>query len=415
MYRFDWFERIKLSRASRTVPSPFTLSPVIWGLGFTSMLTDISTEMVSSVLPAYLFLHLKLGPLQYGIIDGLYNGFAVALLSLAAGYLADRHRRHKLMALLGYGLSALCKPALFLAGGSWSLILLVVGTDRLGKGLRTAPRDAILSMNAPSSRLASAFALHRSLDAGGALLGPIVAFLILAALPGGFDVIWIVSFAFAVLGLATLVLFVPQPRISLPAEARAPDAEPLRPASDARRFRILVAIALLLAMSTISDGFIFIRLQAASGIGAGAFPLYFAAVSCVYMLASVPAGLVADRVGRGGVLFAGYVLLLGAYAVLLAAPLDGVMVQSAVIILMGLYYAGTEGVMMAIGSTFLPEDRRTTGLAVLASVVGVGKAVSSVAFGWLMQAQGSAVAIAVFVALLPVVIAIAAFGLRRTA
>jgi MFS family permease len=415
MYRFDWFERIKLSRASRRVPNPFTLSPVIWGLGFTSMLTDISTEMVSSVLPAYLFLHLKLGPLQYGIIDGLYNGFAVALLSLAAGYLADRHRRHKLMALLGYGLSALCKPALFLAGGSWSLILLVVGTDRLGKGLRTAPRDAILSMNAPPNRLASAFALHRSLDAGGALLGPIVAFLILAALPGGFDVIWIVSFAFAVLGLATLVLFVPQPRISLPSEARGPEPEPLRPASDARHFRMLVAIALLLAMSTISDGFVFIRLQAASGIGAGAFPLYFAAVSCVYMLASVPAGLVADRVGRGGVLFAGYLLLLAAYAVLLAAPLDGVMVQSAVIILMGLYYAGTEGVMMAIGSTLLPENRRTTGLAVLASVVGVGKAVSSVAFGWLMQAHGSAVAIAVFVALLPVVIAIAAFGLRRTA
>ncbi len=415
MYRFDWFERIKLSRADRVFPGPLPLSPVIWGLGFTSLLTDVSSEMVSSVLPAYLFLHLKLGPLQYGIIDGLYNGFAVALFSLAAGYLADRYRRHKLMAMLGYGLSALCKPALFLAGGSWSLILLVVGTDRLGKGLRSAPRDAILSMNAPPGRFASAFALHRSLDAGGALLGPFVAFLILAALPGGYDVIWVVSLAFAVLGLATLALFVPQPRLPVPAASRGLEAQSLRSMPDARRFRILAAVVLLLAVSTISDGFVFIRLQAASGVGAGAFPLYFAAVSCVYMVASVPAGLVADRVGRAGVLFAGYILLLAAYVLLLTAPLDGIVVQSAVIMLIGLYYAGTEGVMMAMGSTLLPEGRRTTGLAVLATVAGLGKAASSIAFGWLMQAHGSAWAIGVFVALLPVVLGVAALGLRRTA
>jgi MFS family permease len=409
MYRFDWFERIKLSRADRKVPGLLSLSPVIWGLGFTSLLTDVSSEMVSSVLPAYLFLHLKLGPLQYGIIDGLYNGFAVALFSLAAGYLADRHRRHKLLAILGYSLSALCKPALLFAGGSWTLILLIVGTDRLGKGLRSAPRDAILSMNAPVGRIASAFALHRALDAGGALLGPFVAFLILAALPGGYDVIWIVSLAFAVLGLATLVLFVPQPRMARPAATPGIAAGSLRSMPDARRFRTLVTVALLLAACTVSDGFVFIRLQEESGVGAGAFPLYFAAVSCVYMVASVPAGLVADRIGRTGVLCGGYMLLLTAYVLMLTAPLDGLMVQSGVIILIGLYYAGTEGVMMAMGSTLLPEGQRTTGLAVLASVSGLGKAASSVAFGWLMQAHGSAWAIA----LLPVVIGISALALRR--
>jgi len=335
------------------------------------------------------------------------------LFSLAAGYLADRHRRHKLVALLGYALSALCKPALLLAGGAWTWILLIVGVDRVGKGLRSAPRDAILSMNAPPGRLASAFALHRSLDAGGALLGPLVALLILSLLPGGYDVVWIVSLAFAVLGLATLALFVPQPRLPQPAAIR--DREPTTrwPAADAKRFRVLSICALLLAASTVSDGFVFIRLQQASGVGAGAFPLYYVAVSCVFMLASVPAGRVADRLGPPAVLLAGYGLLVVAYALLLAAPQAGVIAQSTIIVLMGLYYAGTEGVMMALGSGLLPENRRTTGLAVLASVIGLGKAASSVAFGWLMQAHGSDFAIVAFMALLPVAIVIAALTMRR--
>src|SRR5262245_3731825 len=119
MYRFDWLERLKLSRADRRTSALLAISPVIWGLGLTSLLTDLSSVMVSSVLPAYLFLHLKLGPLQYGLVDGLYNGFAIAMVSLAAGYFADRHQRHKFTAFSGYLLSALCKPALLWAGGAW--------------------------------------------------------------------------------------------------------------------------------------------------------------------------------------------------------------------------------------------------------------------------------------------------------
>jgi MFS family permease len=416
MYRFDWLERLKLNRAERNTPTVLAMSPVIWGLGFTSLLTDVSSEMVSSVLPAYLFLHLKLGPLQYGIVDGLYNGFAVALVSLAAGFLADRQRRHKLVAFSGYLLSALCKPALLLAGGAWTWILLIIGLDRIGKGIRSAPRDAILSLNAPPGRLASAFALHRALDACGALLGPIVALAILAVLPGGFDVVWIVSLGFAVLGLGTLALFVPQPELS----TEAPTAAPPRSGSPAsapkgsdaatagRRFRTLATCAFVLAVLTVSDGFIFIHLQRATSLGAGAFPLYYVALAGVYMVSSIPAGLLADRVGRPAVLIMGYALLAATYVLLLFAPLERVLAQVAVVVLLGLYYACTEGVLMAMGSALLPAVRRTTGLAILASVIGLGKAGSSVGFGWLMQVQGSTVALLTFLAFLPAVILIVA-------
>src|SRR5262249_31700687 len=188
------------------------VSPVVWKLGWTSFLTDISSEMVNSVLPVYLVLHLHLSPLQYGAIDGVYNGLAAVLVSLAAGLLADRSKRHKEVALTGYGLSAVCKLALLLAGGVWGWLIAITGIDRIGKGIRTAPRDAIISLNTAPNLMASAFAVHRALDAGGSLLGPLIAFILLAQLPGAFDVLWITSFLFAILGVAALWLYVPNPK-----------------------------------------------------------------------------------------------------------------------------------------------------------------------------------------------------------
>src|SRR5499426_2951371 len=202
MYPLDWVPRRKLG----TIGQPETaqlrrVSPVVWALGLTSLLTDISSEIVNSVLPVYLVLHLHLSPLQYGTIDGVYNGLAVVLVSLAAGLMADRSKRHKEVALTGYGFSAVCKLLLLAAGGVWGWLIIITGLDRIGKGIRTAPRDAMISLNTPPHLMASAFAVHRALDAGGAFLGPIFAFVLLARLPGAFDVLWVTSFFFALLGV----------------------------------------------------------------------------------------------------------------------------------------------------------------------------------------------------------------------
>ena len=181
MYRIEWIERLKLARPSGGAAAPpLRVSPVVLSLGFTSLFTDISSEMVNSLMPAWLVLHLHMSPIQFGVIDGIYNGFAVALLSLLAGYLADRNSRQKEVALAGYALSGLCKLLLLGVAATWGSILLAVGLDRAGKGLRAAPRDALISLNTQSSALGMAFSVHRAMDACGSLLGPIAAFALLA-------------------------------------------------------------------------------------------------------------------------------------------------------------------------------------------------------------------------------------------
>src|SRR5690349_15740483 len=262
MYPLEWIERLKLGKGAAGAGS-MAISPVVLSLGLTSLLTDISSEMVNSLLPAYVVLHLHLSPLQFGVIDGLYNGFAIALLSLMAGYIADRSARQKEVAVVGYALSGACKLLLLAVGTTYAWILLVVGVDRLGKGIRAAPRDALISLNTPAASYASAFSVHRAMDACGSLLGPIVAFALLAALPGAFDAVWITSFAFAVLGVAALWLFVPKsaPMVAHGLAAALPWAG-LR----SRRFIALAACGGLLAMSSISDGFIYLLLQQKSAV-----------------------------------------------------------------------------------------------------------------------------------------------------
>lgn len=419
MYRFEWFEQMKLGQGAARVDGATAarVSPVVWGLGFTSLLTDVSAEMVNSTLPVYLVLHLRLNPAQYGLIDGIYNGFAVALLAVFAGWLADRHARQKELALVGYGLSALCKLALLAASG-WAALLWIVGLDRAGKGLRTAPRDALISLNTPAGQYAGAFAVHRALDACGSLLGPIVAFVLLAQLPGAFDALWFTSFVIGLLGLAVLWIFVPRPTRALAAAqavAPAPHASTATAAPGrwiTRRFLVLTGCGALLALATISDGFIYLLLQRRHPAAVGWFPLFYVATAAAYMLLSVPAGRLADRMGRGRIFLLGYGVLALLYAVLLGTSELGVPALLACLVLLGLFNAGTEGVLMAMASAEVPAARRTTGLALVATAIGLAKLLSSVIFGWLWQGQGATVAVGVFIAAMALALLAAHRGLE---
>jgi MFS family permease len=349
--------------------------------------------MVNSVLPVYLVLHLHLSPLQYGAIDGVYNGLAVVLVSLAAGLMADRSKRHKEVALTGYGLSAVCKLALLLAGGVWGWLFAITGLDRIGKGIRTAPRDAIISLNTAPNLMASAFAVHRALDAGGSLLGPGAAFILLAQLPGAFDVLWITSFLFAILGVAALWLYVPNPKEILFSQ----------PVSDERRisrrslsvlcasphFVALVGCGLILSLGTANDGFIYLILQKKGNIYSGFLPLFYVATAASYALFSIPAGRCADRFGRNSIFLGGYTILALIYSLLLFKPAIGMHWQAVCLLLLGLYYAGTEGVLMAMASAAVPPEMRASGLAILATAIALGKAGSSLLFGWIWDAYGA--------------------------
>lgn len=383
MYRLDWIEQLKMRNAEAPSSEQVsTVTPAVWMLGFTSFLTDISAEMVNSVLPVYLVLYLHASPLQYGAVDGFYNGFAIATVSLADGVFADRNHRHKEVAAAGYGLSAVCRLAFLGAGAVWHWILAIVAIDRLGKGIRTAPRDALISLHTRREHFGAAFAVHRMLDAGGMLFGPAVAFSLLWYLPNTYDVIWVTSFVFALLGLAVLWLFVPKPdRTPLTAAPRpsAPEALKLFLSPS---FAVLAGCGLLLALTTISDGFFYLQLQQKGDAPSRWFPLFYAVTAGFYMVFSIPAGRLADRFGRGRIFLFGYGLLGVAYFGFYLATTLNTAAQLGFLAVLGIYYAATEGVLMAMGSAVIPPALRTSGLALLATVTGFGKFGSALLFGW---------------------------------
>jgi MFS family permease len=380
-------------------------------LGVCSLLTDISSEMVSAVLPLWLITVVHLQPIQYGIVDGLYQG-AAAFVRLAGGFVGDRRGKHKGVAAFGYGLSAVCKLALAAVGSAFGSITAIIMLDRSGKGLRTAPRDAMISMASREQDLGSSFGVHRAMDTVGALLGPLVAFGLLAIAPLAFDTLFLVSFCFAIAGLGVIVLLVREPARRRP----APDAEPLRMRAAFAllrepRFRGLFVAATVLGLATTSDGFIYLTLQRSLDLDPALFPLLFTGTAVTWMLLAAPVGRLADRVGRGRVLLTGYVLLLAVYAVLLG-PSIGMAGLFVALFLLGAYYAATDGVLMALGSGHVSETLRGSGLALLGTAVSVARLFASVLFGALWTWLGIQTALAIFAGALVVAMAAAAVALR---
>nr|BFE82720.1 hypothetical protein GCM10020093_053210 [Planobispora longispora] len=279
-----YVSRTSLSRITLTVPAN------VLALGAVSLITDVSSEMITAVLPFYLVLSLGLTPLAFGLVDGLYFG-VTALVRLAAGHAADRWQRRKLVAGLGYGLSAVCRLGLLAAGGSAALIGAVVAADRTGKGIRTAPRDALISLSAEPGRLGQAFGVHRAMDTVGAMLGPLAAFAVLH-LTGAYDTVFVVSFAIAALGVLVLVLYVRDHRDTVPGP---PSIRPALALLRERRWRRLCLLACGLGLVTLSDPFVYLLMQKQGGIEAAYLPLLPLATAAVYLALAVPLGRLADR------------------------------------------------------------------------------------------------------------------------
>jgi MFS family permease len=380
-------------------------------LGTCSLLTDISSEMVSAILPLYLVATLGFSPLQYGVIDGLYQG-ASALVRLIAGFLGDRLNRHKTLASIGYGVSAVCKLGLALVGSAWGGLSALILLDRTGKGMRTAPRDAMISLTAPKRDLGLAFGVHRAMDTAGAMIGPLVAFALLAAAPDAYRSLFLISFFVALLGVGVIVLLVREParKERAPAEPK-PDLRAAFKLLSGREFRALTIAGSAIGFATISDGFVYLALREQVDFDNALFPLLATGTAVLYMLLAAPLGRLSDRIGRGRVLVAGFLLLLAVYALLLL-PSAGAISLIAVLALLGTYYAATDGVLMAMGSVHVPEELRGSGLALLGTTTSVARLLASVIFGALWTLAGLHVAIIVFGVALVAAIALAIRGLR---
>lgn len=387
------------SAARRSVPRNVVL------LGLVSLLTDISAEMVATVLPLYLVFSLGVTPLVLGAINGLYVG-AAAIVQVSSGFVSDRWQRHKDVATFGYGLSAVTKVGLVMLGSSVGAIGAFVAVDRVGKGIRTAPRDALISLSSSKAGLATSFGVHRAMDSAGAMLGPLIAFGVLLVAPAHFDAVFVISTMFAFLGLAVLVLAVqgrpermPRPALKQPLTQVAAGVVRDRP------FRLLLLAAGGLALASVSDTLLYVGLQRRTDFDLTVFPLLYVVTAVIFLVLAIPVGRLADRIGRVPVLLVGHALLLPVYGLLLWST--GTVGLICALVALGAYYAATEGVTAALAGAILPERHQATGMGVLITVISVGQLASSLLFGALWYGIGLQSAVAIFGGALVVALAIA--------
>jgi MFS family permease len=286
----------------------------------------------------------------------------------------------------------------------------VIAADRIGKGLRTAPRDALIAASTRPDAYGRAFGAHRTLDTCGAMLGPLVASALLAANARAYDTVFVTSFCFALVGLAIILLFVPEHRVAVmtgPAVTVRASVGLLRD----RAFARLVVAATALGLLTVSDGFIYLSLLRRDDVVTAVFPLLFFGTSASYLLLAMPLGWLADRIGRRVVFFGGHLALLGCYAAVVG-PVTGLLAAGACLLLLGAYYAATDGVLAAAAVPLLPEHLRSTGLATLQTLVALARFASSVAFGTLWATVGLSWAYALVAGGLLATLPIAAVLLR---
>jgi MFS family permease len=352
-------------------------------LGAVSLLTDVSSEMIYPLLPLFLTATLGAGPAALGVIEGVAETTA-SLLKLFSGALSDRMARKKPLVLSGYGLSTVMRPLVGLAS-SWGHVLSVRFCDRIGKGIRTSPRDALIASSVPAEDRGRAFGLQRAMDHLGAVIGPIAAFLLLSGAGLSLRTVFLLSVVPGAAAVAVLSAFVRETGAKAPPHAgsRLSDGG-LPPAF--HRYLLIVG---LFTLGNASDAFLILRVVDA-GIPPAYVPLVWGGFHVVKSSFSMPAGILSDRWDRRKVVVAGWVVYAATYAAW--GILSGPVWMVVLFLIYGLYAAATEGVERALVADFVAPDRRGTAYGWYHLVLGVSALPASVLFGVLWTRYGAGAA-----------------------
>lgn len=366
----------------------------IVALGFTSLFTDVSTEMLVPILPLFITATLGASATGLGLIEGIAECMA-SLLRTASGWLSDRIGRRKPFLVFGYGLSGAAKAAIGLAT-SWPAVLVLRAADRLGKGLRNPPRDALIADSVPPAALGRAFGLHRGMDTLGAAIGPLVSWWLLARWHDlgaeGYRRVFFVSAIPAALSVLVLLVFVRAPRHApAPRRSLADQAGALGGA-----FRRFVLVDAVFQLGNSSNAFVLLRTQGA-GWSASQEALIYVAFNVVLAALSWPFGHLSDQIGRRPLLIAGYALYAVTYGLLAVhATRWGVV---AAFLMLAVQTALIDGQARALVARLVPRELRATAFGVQATVVGLSLLPASLAAGWLWDHRGPRVALGVDAAL----------------
>ena len=390
----------------------FTLPRPVWLIGWVSFFTDTASEMVYPLLPLFLTRVLGAGAMSLGVIEGIAEA-ANSVLKVVSGRLADSTGRPKRLMLAGYGISSAVRP-LIAAASSWGVVLAIRFTDRLGKGIRGAPRDAMLADFAPEGQRGRVFGFHRAMDHAGAVLGPLLASVFLYFYPGEYRTLFALTIIPGLIVIGFILAIPERRRPPAPSGLRtAPGADPAAPAAGSpappaaspaptaavaaaaseagslRPLRAPLLVIFLFALGNASDAFLLLRLSD-TGVADFWIPLLWSGLHVVKVGSSVLGGEVSDRLGRRNTIAFGWLFYAAVYAAF--AFIAGGAWLIIVFLAYGVYFGFTEGVEKAWIADLAPVNRRGTAFGYYNAVIGAGALLSSVFFGliWTLIAPQAA-------------------------
>jgi MFS family permease len=355
----------------------------IWALGFVSLFMDVSSEMIHALLPVFLTTVLGASVVSVGWIEGLAEATA-SITKIFSGTLSDFLGRRKLLAVIGYGLAALTKP-LFPLAHSVTWVVTARFLDRVGKGIRGAPRDALVAEIAPPAMRGASYGLRQALDTVGAFAGPLLATLLMVVTGDAFRIVFWIAVIPAFVSLAVMVLGVREPeQARASGEVHAPiRAVELRGLAGA--YWWVVAAAGVFTLARFSEAFLILRAQSV-GLSIGLLPLVLVVMNVAYAGSAYPMGRLSDRVDRRNLLAVGFGVL--ALAQLVLALANGVVAVAIGVLLWGLHMGMTQGILAALVADTTPERLRGTAFGVFHLVSGLAMLAASVMAGWLWQSFG---------------------------
>lgn len=373
-------------RKSKAASDPLRAIPRgVWALGLVSLLMDLSSELIHSLLPLYLVTVLGVSTLTVGVIEGIAEATA-AVTKVFSGAVSDWIGRRKPLVLLGYGLAALSKPLFPLATGA-GMVLAARFIDRIGKGIRGAPRDALVADLTPRGLRGAAYGLRQSMDTVGAFAGPLLALVLMAATGNDFRLVFWFAVIPALACVALIVFGVQEPALEPSTSARR---FPIRRAELARlprRYWLVTAFAAVLTLARFSEAFLLLRALDV-GLGVTWVPLILILMNVVYAASAYPFGRLSDRVRRRDLLAMGIGFLL--VADLLLARAEDPWLVGIGALFWGLHMGATQGLLTAVVADTAPEDLRGSAFGVFNLITGLTLLAASVIAGGLWSASGPA-------------------------
>ncbi|MEO0123820.1 MAG: MFS transporter [candidate division WOR-3 bacterium] len=354
----------------------------VFVLGLVSLFTDLSTEMSYAIIPIFLKDVLKAQPIFIGLVEAIAESTA-SILKTFSGYISDRLRKRKLFIFIGYTLSAIVKPLLALATQGWH-ILIVRFADRFGKGIRTAPRDALIAESTRETFYGRTYGFHRAMDTMGAILGPLFAFLILSLSNQNYRLLFALAFIPGFIAVLFIIFGVKDiiPETQKLFKFSFKDINP--------KLKTFFLVIILFTLGNSSDAFLILRAKEL-GLAVPLIPILWLVFNISYFLWSYPAGVISDRIGRKKTIVFGFLVYTITYSAL--ALNNKVIFLWPIFIIYGLYYGFTEGNLRAFVADLTNPEHRGTVFGIYHTVVGITLLPANLIMGYVWQKYGFNIAL----------------------